>query len=129
MNPHRPVSPLQQALRATLTFVLVAVVLRLIWGAIDPEMRDWSIVAVAPLSGLYTYLYASGRHRTIAVLLVALGVGGLLLFSGILLSDWWPTTRGDVPYVIVVFAFPVFAIGLGLQQLRQRRRSDATPSA
>ena len=118
-------SPIRQALRATLAFVLVAVVLRALWGVIDRELHDWSLVAVAPLAGLYTYLHASGRHRAIANLLNVLGVGALLLWTTVLLAAWMPATRADVPYVVLVFAFPLVALGLGIRQLRQSRARDS----
>lgn len=122
-------SPLQQALQSTLTFAVVALVIRLVWGAVDPEMRNWSLLAVAPLSGLHTFLYASGRLRAIATLLIAFGIGGLVLWTTVLVGNWWPTTRQDVPYVVLVFAFPVVALGLGLAQLRKLRQEPQSPSA
>ena len=120
-------SPLRQALVSTGIFAVIAVVIRLAWGAVDPEMRSWSLLAAAPIVGLQTYLNASGRVTAMANMLVVLGISGLLLFTAVLLFDWWSTTRADVPYVIAVLAFPALSLGLGLYQRRQLRRTSQSP--
>jgi len=117
-------SPLRQALISTTIFTIFAVATRLIWGAVDPEMRSWSLVAVAPWAGLYTYLQASGRLMTIANMLVALGIGGFLFWSAILISGRWPTTREDLPYIVAILAFPAVALGLGLFQRHRLRHTS-----
>lgn len=129
MRAHGQSSPLRQALRATMAFALAAVVIRLMWGAFDPEVRSYSLVALAPLGGLLAYLYESGRRSAIATLLIGIGIGGLIFWTWMLRSNRWPTTPEDLPYVIVVFAFPAAALGMGLYQRRQLRRTHQSPSA
>jgi hypothetical protein len=122
-------SPLRQALIATGKIAVLGVIIRYVWGAYDPEMRTWAFAAAAPVAGLHTYLQASGRLGALATMLIAMGIGGLLLWTAVLLFGWIPTTRGDIPYVIGVFAFPAGALALGLYQRRQLRSARQTSTA
>ncbi len=128
MSARVPSSPLRQAIVSTCVLAAIGVGIRYTWGAFDSEMRNWSIAATAPIVGLFTYLHASGRLAAVATMLVTMGIGGLILWTAVLLFDWIPTTRADVPYVIGVFAFPALALGLGLYQRRQLRRARQSPS-
>jgi hypothetical protein len=112
-------SPLRQALVSTLFTALFGIAVRFGWGAFDPDMRTWTFVGVAPVSGLFAYLHASGRVRAIAGMLITLGVLGLVFWLAVLLSGRVPTTRDDLPYLLVVLAFPLGAIALGLYQRRR----------
>jgi len=126
MNARTSPSPLRQAVVATVVFAVLGVAMRYIGGAIDPDMRSWGMVALSPVSGLYTYRNASGRHRAIANLFVALGVFGLVFWVAMVLSGRLPATREDIPSLLVVFAFPVAALVLGLRRSRSVSRGQSS---
>lgn len=114
-------SPLRQALWSTALMAAFGLAVRFIWGAHDPEMRQWTFVAIAPLVGVTAYLQATGRLRLLARGLVGLGVAALLFWTLVLASGRIPITgRSDYVYIAIVFAFPVAAIGYGSWQLLKR---------
>jgi len=116
-------TPLRRALASTASMALFAVVVRYVWGAIDPEMRTWSLLGAAPVLGLLTYLDASGRKAAAATLFVTLGAGGLLFWTAALVSGVLPATRADVPWILIIYAFPIACLGIGIQMRRTLRRA------
>ena len=113
-------SPVHQALWSTGLMVIFGLAVRFVWGAIDPDMRKWTFVTLAPLLGVFTYLQATGRLRLIAVGLVGLGLGGLLFWTLILAWGGMPITgQADYVYIAIIFAFPLACVGLGWWQLRK----------
>lgn len=122
-------TPMRQAVASTVVFVVFAVVLRYTWGAFDPEMRSWSLLGAAPVLGVLTYLQASKRESTVATFFIALGGGGLAFWTAVLLSGTFPVTRADVSWVLIIFAFPLACLGLGIQKRRNLRRTGPSQSA
>ncbi|MBW7933804.1 MAG: hypothetical protein H3C62_09385 [Gemmatimonadaceae bacterium] len=95
---------------------------RFIMGALDPEMRSWALVEVAPLIGLFVYLQLTRRLEMVAVLLMSLGLGALVFWTFILATGAMPiTSRADYFYIAVIFAFPAVCVWFGWQQWRKAK--------
>jgi hypothetical protein len=122
-------SPLRQALVSTGVAALFGIAIRFVWGAVDPEMRTWTFTAIAPWSGVYTYLHASGRLGAIANTLIALGAVGFIFWIAVIVSGRMPISRSDLPYALGVLAFPLAALALGLYQRRRLQGSESRPAA
>lgn len=121
-------SPVHQALWSAGLIVVFALVVWLIWGVVDPEMRSWSLLGLAPVMGLFTYLQATGRHRLIAISLMGIGLGGLLFWAIVLISGAKPITgRADYAYIAFILLVPVGCFALGWMMLRRLR--PRSPSA
>lgn len=116
-------TPLRRALASTAFFAIGAAVLSLTWGAVDPDTHWWSLVAVAPVIGMLTYLQASGREGALAAFFLALGGGGLLFWIAVLVSGTWPVTRADLPWIALILTFPLVCLGIGIQKWRRVQRT------
>lgn len=121
-------TPLRRAVASTVFVAMFAVVLRYTWGAFDPEMRSWSLLGAAPVLGIFTYLQASGREATLATFFIIVGGGGLAFWTALLLSGIFPVARADVPWVLIIFAFPLACLVLGIQKRRNLRRAGPSQS-
>lgn len=120
----RSQSPLRQALWSTGLMVVFALIVWFIWGLYDPEMRSWSLLGLAPVMGVFTYLQATRRHRLIALGLIGVGLGGLLLWTILLMSGAKPiTSRADYAYIAFILLMPVGCFMLGWMMLRKLRAS------
>lgn len=118
--PRRFRTPLLQAVWSTGMMAIFGVLYRVIGGAFDPEMRSWALVAAAPLVGLLVYLQRAGRDSAVAVLLLALGIGGLLFWTFVLATGALPITgQGDLVYIAIILAFPIGCIWVGWRQWRK----------
>lgn len=118
-------TPLGQAIWSMLGLCVFAVLLRFTWGFVDPEMRGWSVLLAAPVLGVLTYLHAIGRHSAVATFLIAIGAAGLAFWTGIVASGRMPVARADVPWVALIFAFPLVSLGIGLYKRQQLQRQAA----
>jgi hypothetical protein len=117
-------TPLRRAVASSVSVALFAVVVRYTWGAFDPEMRSWSLLGAAPLLGVFTYLEASGREAALATLFITLGAGGLLFWTAVLVSGVFPAARADLPWLLIIYAFPFACLGLGIHKHRKLRRAE-----
>ena len=119
--------PLRKALWSTLRVALFGIAWRFIGAAIDPELRTWAVVAIAPLAGLVTYRRETGRDPIPPVAMVSLGGGGLLFWIVAIASGRLPiTSRVDWLYVAFIVAIPAFLLIMGTWSYRRRRSSAAT---
>jgi len=122
-------TPLRRAIASTVSVALFAVVVRYTWGAVDPEMRTWSFLGAAPVLGLLTYLEASGREAPLATLFLTLGAGGLIFWTAVLALRVFPATRADLPWLVIIYAFPLACLGIGIQKRRRLRHGTTHRTA
>ncbi len=99
-----------------------AVMVGFIWGRIDPEVSGISVLIAALAVGIVSYLYASGRRSTLATFCICIGIAGLAFWGSMVASGSLPVARGDVPWVTMIFAFPLATLGLGFYMRRRVRR-------
>lgn len=116
-------TPLRRALASAAGALLYVIAIRLVWGAFDPEMRSWSLLVLVPFLGVVTYLQETKNQLALTTLYVTLGAGGLVFWALVMLTGVFPIARGDVPWVVLILAFPLASLVLGLRQRRQLRKS------
>jgi hypothetical protein len=115
-------TPLRRALASAAGALIYVIVLRFVWVAFDPEMDSWSLLVIVPLLGVVTYLQETKNEAALATLFVRLGAGGLVFWGLVLISGFFPVERADVPWVLLILAFPLASLALGLRQRRQLQR-------
>lgn len=119
-------SPVGRALASAAIFAAFGVAVRFVWGAFDPEMRSWSMVAAAPLMGLVTYLQAVGKPRQLGRFFVGFGILGILFWTVAIAIGTLPVeARIDWFWVAIIYAFPTACIVLGFRELRKSTANTA----
>jgi hypothetical protein len=105
--------------------VVVGLAVRFLWGAQDPAMRTWGLVAAAPLMGAFAYFQAAARPRHVALGMMTLGLGAMVFWIVMLVIGGMPAT-GPIDFLFIAFilALPVAAIILGWLQLRRTPRQS-----
>lgn len=121
--------PLRKGLRITLILVLVGVAWRFIGAAIDPELKSWALVAVAPIAGYFRYRRETGGVALPPAAMMWLG-GGMVLFwiVSIASGGLQITSRVDWLYAAFIVAIPAFLLIMGIWSYRRQRGSASSSS-
>ena len=120
MKFFKALSPIQEALFATLWFALGGLLLRFGYGALDPEFQSWAMVAIAPLFGLARYVQATGRNPFPPEMMIAIGYVGILVYVRGFMKDGLPGPVGAWIFWGLIVALPVGLIVWGVIKIRRR---------